>query len=96
MLPRVTEVLPEPPFRLHLTFSDGSAGVVDLRTEVAGRSGLFEPLADPSYFSRAMLDREAGTVAWPNGLDLDPEVLYHKLTGRPLPHEVAEQTGALR
>lgn len=34
------------------------------------------PLDDPSYFAQVRVDDEAGTVVWPNGLDLAPEVLH--------------------
>lgn len=36
----------------------------------------FEPLQDPAYFSLASEEVEAGTGAWPNGLDLAPEVRH--------------------
>jgi hypothetical protein len=31
---------------------------------------------DPDYFARVSVDPEAGTVVWPNGLDLAPDVLH--------------------
>jgi hypothetical protein len=37
---------------------------------------LLAPLADPSYFALVRVDPELHTVAWPNGLDLAPEVLH--------------------
>jgi hypothetical protein len=37
---------------------------------------VFEPLRDPSYFARVDIDAEAGTIAWPDGLDLALEPLY--------------------
>jgi hypothetical protein len=58
-------------YRLRLTFQDGTAGEVDFsRREWRG---VFEPLRDPSYFARVELDPEAGTIAWPDGLDMAPE-----------------------
>jgi hypothetical protein len=35
---------------------------------------LFEPLRDPDYFRQVRV--ELGAVAWPNGADLAPDVMY--------------------
>ena len=61
-------------YRLRLTFEDGTVGDV----EFADREwrGVFEPLRDPSYFARVKVDAEAGTISWPDGLDMAPEPLY--------------------
>ena len=37
---------------------------------------MFEPLQDPACFALVTVDPEAGTLVWPNELDLDPDVLY--------------------
>jgi hypothetical protein len=34
------------------------------------------PLRDPDYFAQVQVDPEAGTIVWPNGVDLDPLVLH--------------------
>ena len=50
-------------------------GVVDL----AGRVrlvGLLGSLAQPEFFREVSVNRETGTVEWPGGVDLDPDVLY--------------------
>jgi hypothetical protein len=59
---------------LRLRFDDGQEGEVDL----SGWSwvGIFEPLADPTYFRRVELDEELGTIVWPNGADIAPETLH--------------------
>ena len=62
------------PYRLRLTFQDGTVGEVEF-TERQWR-GVFEPLRDPEYFARVEVDPEAGTITWPNGLDMAPEPLY--------------------
>ena len=67
-------------YRLHLRFEDGVEGLVDLAPHLSFR-GVFEPLKDPAYFARVRVDAELGTVVWPNGADLDPDVLYARLTG---------------
>jgi len=61
-------------YRLRLGFSDGSSRDVDLTGELRGP--VFEPLADPDYFSQVRVDEELGTIVWPNGADLDPLVLH--------------------
>ena len=59
---------------LRLTFQDRTVGDVDFR----GREwrGVLEPLRDPAYFALVAVDPEAGTIAWPNGVDRAPEPLY--------------------
>lgn len=60
--------------RLRLTFEDGAEGDVDLSSW--RWRGVFEPLADPSYFRQVTLDEELGTILWPNGADFAPETLH--------------------
>ena len=63
--------------RLRLTFADGLIGDVDLTGKFAGPLGpVFEPLRDVAYFAQVTVDEELGTVVWPNGADLAPEVLH--------------------
>jgi hypothetical protein len=68
---------------LHLQFEDGIEGVVDLASNLSFR-GVFEPLRDPACFARARVDPQLGTMVWPNGADLDPDVLYGRITGTPV------------
>ncbi len=67
-------------YLLLLRFEDGVEGVVDMATHLSFR-GVFAPLRDPSYFARVRVDAELGSVTWPNGADLDPDVLYGRVTG---------------
>lgn len=71
-IPKVVAVEVLPPYALRLTFDDGIVRDVDLAADLWGT--MFEPLTDPSYFAQVAV--EHGTVAWPNGLDLDPLVLH--------------------
>jgi hypothetical protein len=48
-------------------------------------------LKDPSYFRQVRAHPESGTVVWPNGADLDPDVLYAHLTGQPIKLDVARK-----
>ncbi len=73
-LPRITVVEPLNSFRLRLTFTDGLIREVDLSDDLWGP--MAEPLQDPDYFRQVRVDPELGTVVWPNGYDLDPDVLH--------------------
>lgn len=83
--PRVVQVRPLEGYRLELTFADGATGVVEFEGWVIGRGGVFAPLDDPAFFRQVRLSAEGGTVEWPNGLDLCPDVLYSRATGIPIP-----------
>ncbi len=71
-------------YRLELRFTDGTKGTIDLRERIAGRGGVFAALNDPAIFGQVKVDREAGTIVWPNGVDLCPDVLYSLVTGIPI------------
>jgi hypothetical protein len=63
--------------RLRLTFADGLVGDVDLSDRCrASRGPMFQPLQDVEYFAKVAVDADLGTVVWPNGADLAPEVLH--------------------
>lgn len=81
-LPVVTGVAVIGDHVLRLLFSDGTAGDVDMSAE--RWTGVLEPLSDPAFFARVTVDTQAGTVAWPGGLDLAPEPLYEQAHAHPL------------
>jgi Protein of unknown function (DUF2442) len=81
-LPTVTGVAVIGERVLRLLFSDGTVGDVDFSAEQW--TGVLEPLNDPDYFAQVTVDTEAGTVAWPNGIDLAPEPLYEQAHAHPL------------
>ena len=84
MLIDVTDVTPLDEFRLHLRFEDGTAGEIDLGS-ILRFDGVFAPLKDRSEFVAVRVDPELGTIVWPCGADLDPDVLYSMVSGQPLP-----------
>lgn len=85
MFPRIQHVQYLHDYVLRLTFTDGVAAELDFAGKVLGRGGVFAPFADVSYFAQVAVDPEAHTLVWPNGVDLDPDVLYGEATGTPLP-----------
>ena len=76
MFPRVRQVRHVKEYRLELSFSDGTKGEIDFKERIIGRGGVFAPLEDVEFFRRVQVDREAGTIVWPNKVDFCPDVLY--------------------
>jgi len=85
MFPRIAAVQHKGQHRLHLTFTNGEEAEVDFGPRVLGRGGVFRPLEDVAYFAQVDVDPEARTLVWPNGVDLDPDVLYCEAMGISLP-----------
>jgi hypothetical protein len=81
-LPVITGVAVIGDHVLRLLFSDGTVGDVDFSAE--RWTGVLEPLNDPAYFGQVTVDSEAGTVTWPDGIDLAPEPLYEQALAHPL------------
>jgi hypothetical protein len=64
-------------YRLRIGFADSSVRIIDLGAKLAGPVGpIFDPLRDVTFFALASVDSETGTVVWPNGADLAPDVLH--------------------
>jgi hypothetical protein len=63
-------------FRVRLEFEDGTRKEIDLEPYLRGP--IFETIrSDPVVFRSVKV--EGGTIAWDNGADIDPDVLYHGL-----------------
>ncbi len=71
-------------YLVHLRFEDGVEGEVDL-SRLIRFEGVFAPLRDPKEFALLTVNVEIGTICWPNGADLDPDVLYAQVSGQPIP-----------
>lgn len=77
---RITSVEPLQGFIVRLTFTNDTVGDVDLEPLIWGP--VFEPhRIDPEFFRQVTVDPVSGTIAWPNDTDLDPDVLYARVTG---------------
>ena len=74
MFIHVSDVKYEGQYRLRVTFDDGVVKRVDLEKELEG--AVFEPLRDLTQFRRVMVNKDTGTIEWPNGADMAPEFLY--------------------
>jgi hypothetical protein len=73
-----------PAFRLWLRYSDGEEGEVDL-SDLAGK-GVFTVWDDYKVFESARIG-EHGEITWNDEIDLCPDALYLRLTGK-RPEEV--------
>ena len=72
---RVKQVTPLEGFVVRLSFTDGSQREIDLEPFLHGP--IFEPMrTDRDDFLKVTVDSRAGTIVWPNGADIDPDVLY--------------------
>jgi hypothetical protein len=76
--PRVRVIAVEPlaGYEVRIWFDTGEIRDVDLERYLHGP--VFEPLQTDTHLFRA-LRVEGGTVAWDNGADIDPDVLYYNL-----------------
>jgi hypothetical protein len=76
---KVVEVKALPEYRLWLRFMDGTEGEVDL-SEFAGR-GVFKLWNDYSVFEQVHIGGN-GEVVWNEEIDLGPDSLYLRMTGK--------------
>jgi hypothetical protein len=75
---RVQSVEALEPFLVRLQFTDGTTREIDLAIYLRGP--VFEPIrSDRAVFRSVRVDPELGTIVWPNGADIDPDVLYRGL-----------------
>jgi hypothetical protein len=71
---RIRSVQPLEGRSVELGLTDGTRRVVDLTPYLRGP--VLEPiLRDASLFRAVSVDASLGTIVWPNGADLDPDVL---------------------
>ena len=74
---------------LRVVFNDGLVRELDF---VDALPGVFATIDNDEQFGRVFVDMTARTIAWPNGLDLDPDVLHgnHVPTSGVMPRVVRE------
>jgi hypothetical protein len=81
---RIVKAEPLENHRIDVTFADGTRGVVDL-SDLAGR-GVFALWNDHAEFRKVRIG-DSGELVWSDHVDLCPDSLYMKVTGRK-PEEV--------
>lgn len=68
-------------YRLELAFDDGARGIVDL-SDLVGK-GVFALWRDRAVFARVRIGT-SGELVWDDQVDLCPDALYLKVTGKRL------------
>ena len=76
---KVSEVTPLSGYKILIKYVDGVEGEVDL-SHLAGR-GVFKVWADRKVFDNVHVDK-SGAIAWNEDIDLCPDALYLRLTGK--------------
>ena len=74
MAPNVKSVTALEPYTVRVVFCDGEVRDVDIEPLLSGP--VFEPLREREMFDRVAVDELGDTIVWPNGADLDPDVIY--------------------
>ena len=96
VLARVTAVEHPGARVVRVTFSDELVRELDLTDALPG---ILATIDDDATFAGVTVDSVAGTICWPNGIDLDPDVLHGDQPSASMvqPHVVREyrlqQTG---
>ncbi|MBC8162070.1 MAG: DUF2442 domain-containing protein [Roseiflexaceae bacterium] len=76
-LAKVTTAVPLDNFLARVSFADGTERDIDLWPYV-NHGGIFEQIRrDPAFFASLFIEND--TITWPNGADIDPDVLYFGL-----------------
>jgi len=84
MIPQLVELKALENFRMWLRYDDGTEGEVDL-SDIAGR-GVFKAWDDPAFFNAVRLGSH-GALEWGTDIDICPDAMYLRLTGKS-PEEV--------
>ena len=70
----VKKVKPLSNYKLELIFENKEKKIFDVKPYLD--TGLFKTLKDENIFKLVKVSYDS--IEWPNGVDLDPEVLYEK------------------
>jgi len=91
MAPDIKAAIPLDPYVVRVLFADGEVRDVDLEPLLDGP--VFQPLRDVEIFAQVSVDGYGETIVWPNGADLDPDVLYGiaEPAGQPVPRVTTPQ-----
>jgi Protein of unknown function (DUF2442). len=72
MTPKIREVVPLADYKIRVTYANDEKRLFDVKPFLS--RGLFSALSDEAVFKTAHISFDS--VAWSNGVDIDPEELY--------------------
>jgi len=77
MRPKINKLQYKGEYIYRIQFSDKKEGDINFQSFLWGEA--FKDLKDRELFKNAFIDKTAGTITWPNGVDIAPETLYEQL-----------------
>jgi hypothetical protein len=89
MLPSVTKAKYVKDYLIEIKFNDGTKKIIDFKGWLSGP--VFKTLRNKDYFKRFFID--GPTIAWPNGADIAPEILYAAAAVEVVPNPKMRRTG---
>ncbi len=75
---KVISLIPQPKYKLQITFDDGVCGVVDLEDLV--QKGIFQVLKDERLFNQVSFNRSA--IFWSEEMEIDLLNIYMELANK--------------
>jgi len=91
-MPKLVAVRPGRKYRIWVRYADGAQGEVDLG-HLAGK-GVFKFWDIDNNFQKAHVS-DAGAVAWTDDIEICPDNLYFRLTGKSVADLFPSQASAL-
>ena len=79
MMIRPVEIQARDNYKIWLRYSDHSEGIVDLAYLID--RGAFKALKNKDFFESVYIN-EFGSIAWGDEIELCPDALYLKITGK--------------
>lgn len=80
MIHQIKEIIEVEPFILTLRFNSGEIREVNLNDKLyewgKTQDSPYAELRQPEEFMKVQLDENFGSIQWPNGIDLCPDVLH--------------------
>ena len=77
MIPKPIKVRSLKRYKLELTYSDGTTGIVDLSH--LAHKGVFSIWEKADTFDKVYIDDETNAIAWNDEVDVCPDSLFFKL-----------------